>query len=71
MNGLQHNYHVRCLDLGVWLGIIVGAGGSLLYNQMDPTKLGLSPGNFGKFQAIGIASGVASILTNFYVSKTK
>ena len=70
VNGLKYNYSVRTLDLGVWLGIL-GAGGALAYNQMDPTKLGLSTGTLGKLQAVGLASGAASVLTNAFIAMTK
>jgi hypothetical protein len=69
IDGLSNNYRVRCMDLGVWLGVLV-AGGTLAYKG-GPTELGLSAGPLGKWQAIGLGSAVASILTNIFISLTK
>ena len=75
VNGLKYNYFVRCLDLGVWLGIVGGAGGMLMYNggfnNATLSKVGLSSGKLGYLQAIGLASGTASVLSNVYVKMTK
>jgi hypothetical protein len=69
VDGLTHNYRVRCMDLGVWMGVLA-AGATLAYKG-GPTPLGLSPGTLGQLQAIGLGSAAASILTNVYISVTK
>jgi hypothetical protein len=69
VNGLKHNYIVRSMDRGVWLGV-AAMGGAMAYAG-GPAKLGFSPGLLGGMQALGVASGVASVLTMGYVSATK
>ncbi|KAL3925887.1 MAG: hypothetical protein SGILL_000099 [Bacillariaceae sp.] len=69
VDGLSHNYRVRAMDLGVWLGVAGGAV-ALAYNG-GPTKLGLSAGTLGKLQAIGLGSAAASVLTNAFIAMTK
>lgn len=69
VDGLCHNYRVRCMDLGVCLGAIGGAA-AVAYNG-GPTKLGLSAGTLGKLQAIGLGSAAASVLTNVFIAMTK
>jgi hypothetical protein len=69
VDGLSHNYRVRALDLGVWLGV-AAAGATLVYAG-GPTKLGLSPGNFGKMQALALGSAVGSVGANVFISATK
>ncbi|KAG7362713.1 hypothetical protein IV203_026073 [Nitzschia inconspicua] len=69
VDGLTNNYRVRCMDLGVWLGVIA-AGATLAYKR-DPTMLGLSSGTFGRVQAVGLGSATASVLTNVYIAATK
>jgi hypothetical protein len=68
VNGLKHNYIVRSMDRGVWLGVAMG--GAMAYAG-GPAKLGFSSGLLGGMQALGVASGVASVLTMGYVSATK
>jgi hypothetical protein len=69
VDGLSHNYHVRALDLGVWLGI-AAAGATLVYAG-GPTKLGLSPRTFGRMQAIALGSAVGSVGANLFSAATK
>jgi hypothetical protein len=69
VDGLSYNYRVRCMDLGVWLGVLSGAA-AVAYNG-GPTKLGLSSGTLGKLQAIGLGSAAASVLTNVFITVTK
>lgn len=69
VDGLSHNYRIRAMDLGVWLGIL-GAGGSVLYAG-GPLRLGLSNGPVGYVQAIGIGSAVGSIVANVVIESTK
>lgn len=68
VDGMTHNYRIRTMDLGVWLGVLA-AGGVLAYKG-GPTKLGLSPGTLGKFQAVGLGSVSASLLSNVFISAT-
>ena len=69
VDGLTHNYRVRCMDLGVWMGILGGAA-AVAYKG-GPTNLGLSSGTLGKLQAIGLGSAAASVLTNVFITVTK
>ena len=69
VDGMCHNYRVRAMDLGVWLGII-SAGGTLAYNGGNPTYLGFSAGTLGRLQVVGLGSAAASILTSAYISAT-
>lgn len=71
VDGLRHNYRVRCMDVGVALGV-VAAGATLAYKGGgNPTTLGLSAGTMGTLQAIGLGSAAASVLTNVYIGATK
>jgi hypothetical protein len=70
VDGLSHNYRVRAMDAGVWLGVIAG-GAAVAYHGGDPTALRLSPGTLGKLQAVGLGSAVASVLTNVFIAWTK
>jgi hypothetical protein len=69
VNGLKHNYIVRSMDRGVWFGV-AAMGGAMAYAG-GPAKLGFSSGLWGGMQALGVASGVSSVLTMGYVSATK
>lgn len=69
VDGLSHNYRVRCMDVGVWIGVV--AAGVVVAYKGGPTQVGLSAGTMGKLQAVGLGSAVASILTNVYIVATK
>ena len=69
VDGMSHNYRIRAMDLGVWMGVLA-AGGVLAYNGCNASNLGLSPGTLGQLQAIGLGSASASVLTMMYVSAT-
>jgi hypothetical protein len=69
VDGLSHNYIVRSMDLGVWLGVVAAAA-TLAYKG-GPTELGLSAGPLGKWQAIGLGSAAASVLSIGFISLTK
>jgi hypothetical protein len=69
VDGMSHNYRIRAMDLGVWMGALA-AGGVLAYNGCNATTLGLSTGTLGQLQAIGLGSASASVLTMMYVTAT-
>jgi hypothetical protein len=69
VDGLSHNYRVRALDLGVWLGI-AAAGATVAYKG-GTTPLGLSSGTLGKLQAVGLGSAAGSVLSIIFVAATK
>ena len=69
VDGMTHNYRIRAMDLGVWIGVLT-AGGVLAYNGCDASKLKLSSGTLGQLQAIGLGSVSASVLTMMYVTAT-
>jgi hypothetical protein len=69
VDGMCHNYRIRAMDLGVWMGILA-AGGVLAYKGCDASTLGLSTGTLGQLQAIGLGSASASVLSMLYISAT-
>lgn len=69
VDGLSHNYRVRAMDVGVWLGVAAGATAVAFHG--GPTPLRLSPRTLGTLQAIGLGSAGASILTNIFIACTK
>jgi hypothetical protein len=69
VDGLSHNYRVRALDLGTWIGVAAGCGAVLASG--GPTKLGLSAGALGSLQAIALGSAVGSVSAMGVISLTK
>lgn len=64
VDGISTNFHVRAVDLGVWIGALAG----LAYG---PAKLGLSSGTFGKLQALTLGSAAGTIASLALVIATK
>jgi hypothetical protein len=69
VDGLSHNYRVRAMDVGVWLGVVAGA--TAVTYCGGPKALNLSPGILGTLQSIALGSAGASILTNLFIVCTK
>lgn len=70
VDGLSHNYKVRALDLGVWVGI-AAAGGALLYSGGSMQKFGLLPGLPGQLQTVALGSAAGSIGATILIQLTK
>lgn len=69
VDGISHNYRIRAMDLGVWIGTLT-AGGAMLAAG-GPTKLGLSAGSLGRVQGLALGSALGSIVSNIVVETTK
>jgi hypothetical protein len=67
MDGINHNFKCRLLDLGCWVGIASSAG-TLLYTG-GPSKIGLSRGPLGIAQGISLGAGAAGFFTMAYLAK--
>jgi hypothetical protein len=69
VDGLSHNYRVRAMDLGVWVGT-AAAGGAMLAVG-GPAKLGLSVGSLGRVQGLALGSVAGSIAATVVIETTK
>ena len=70
VDGLSHNYKVRALDLGVWVGV-AAAGCLMLHSGGSMQKFGLSPGLSGQLQSVALGSAAGSIGAMVLVQLTK
>ena len=69
VNGLSHNYRVRGMDLGVWLGI--AAAGAAMVANGGPVKLGLAHGALGAMQGVALGSAIGSVSAAVVIAATK
>lgn len=69
VNGLKHNYGVRAMDLGVWIGTATAGGTMLLAG--GPTRFGLSMAPLGHIQGLALGAMTGLVVSNVVVQVTK